>query len=281
MGRLGRWGTTEIYPMETRLFILKAIAVQMAVGFFPMPWKGRVGLFREHPHWSAITVGVLMLALTARKITLPVAGACVAVAVLHWLIRQFPLSRVVGGKREGAREQFAAADALACAVLSAGTALLVGLVLVRTPIQNRYVSFAYRTNWPLDWPQVYAWVIGYMLSLGFGSVVVGWLLAGLQKEGSQEQAMPDANTAPPGDAGDKGIRHAGRLIGFFEGFIVMTLVALGQWSAIGFLIAAKALGRIKQLDERAFAEYFLIGTLANVSVAIIAGVLVRWLGAGG
>ncbi|HUW31725.1 MAG TPA: hypothetical protein VM223_08950 [Planctomycetota bacterium] len=267
--------------METRLFILKAIAVQMCVGFFPMPWKGRVGLFREHPHWSAITVGVLMLALTARRISPPVAAACVLVGVLHWLIRQFPLWFVLGGKREGARERFAAADAMLCGGLAVGVAMLAGYLLVPTPVQNRYVSFVYRTNWPLDRPDIYAWAIGYAFSLGFASVIIGKLLAALQKEDSQEQAMPDVNTAPPGGKSDPGIRYAGRLIGFFEAFIVTTLVALGQWAAIGFLVAAKAIGRIKQLEQRAFAEYFLIGTLANVSASIIGGMLVRWLGAGG
>ena len=264
--------------METRLFILKAIAVQMAVGFLPVPWKGRTGVFRDGPHWSALTVLVAMLLLTARDITWPVAWACVAVAVLHCLIRRFTPWRTIGRGRDGARERFAVADALACAALSVAAAMLAGHVLVPTLVRNRYVSFAFRPSWPLDWPQVYAWAIGYMVSLGLGSVVVGRLLAGLQKEGSQEQAMPDANTAPPGDGSDKGIRHAGRLIGFFEAFIVTTLVALGQWPAIGFLIAAKAVGRIKQLERRAFAEYFLIGTLANVSVAIVAGMMVRWMG---
>ena len=34
------------------------------------------------------------------------------------------------------------------------------------------------------------------------------------------------------------------------------------------MIAAKTLARFKQLDDRGFAEYYLLGTLASASVAI-------------
>ncbi len=43
------------------------------------------------------------------------------------------------------------------------------------------------------------------------------------------------------------------------------------------MVAAKALARFRGLEERDFAEYFLIGTLASLLVALAVGVGVRVL----
>lgn len=69
----------------------------------------------------------------------------------------------------------------------------------------------------------------------------------------------------------------GRIIGILERAIALTLVLLGQYGALGLVVAAKALARFRGLEERDFAEYFLIGTLASLLVALGAGVGVTLL----
>jgi hypothetical protein len=69
----------------------------------------------------------------------------------------------------------------------------------------------------------------------------------------------------------------GRIIGVLERAIALTLVLLGQYGALGLVVAAKALARFRGLEERDFAEYFLIGTLASLLVALGAGVGVTLL----
>ncbi|GAC1664349.1 MAG: hypothetical protein NVS9B8_04610 [Candidatus Limnocylindrales bacterium] len=49
----------------------------------------------------------------------------------------------------------------------------------------------------------------------------------------------------------------------------------GSEAAIGFVVAAKTLARFRLLDDRDFAEYYLLGTLASVSVAIISALIGR------
>ena len=66
----------------------------------------------------------------------------------------------------------------------------------------------------------------------------------------------------------------GQMIGNLERFILYLLVLLGHWGALGFVIAAKSIARFKELDEKGFADYYLIGTLASVLVALISGVMV-------
>jgi hypothetical protein len=64
----------------------------------------------------------------------------------------------------------------------------------------------------------------------------------------------------------------GRLIGILERALVLTLILLGQFGALGLVVAAKALARFRGLDDRDFAEYFLIGTLASLLHAVLVGV---------
>jgi hypothetical protein len=54
-------------------------------------------------------------------------------------------------------------------------------------------------------------------------------------------------------------------------------VLLGEYSAVGWIIAAKSLARFKALEDREFAEYFLVGTLASLLLAVLAGVGLRIL----
>jgi hypothetical protein len=60
----------------------------------------------------------------------------------------------------------------------------------------------------------------------------------------------------------------GATIGALERLLIVTFILTGAAAAVGVVIAVKTLARFKQLDDRGFAEYYLLGTLASVSVAI-------------
>jgi len=70
--------------------------------------------------------------------------------------------------------------------------------------------------------------------------------------------------------------NAGRLIGGIERLLTYTLVLLGQFEAIGFLIAAKSILRFRENDT-AKTEYVLVGTLLSFAIAILVGLLVNWM----
>ena len=60
----------------------------------------------------------------------------------------------------------------------------------------------------------------------------------------------------------------GATIGALERLLIVAFMLTGAEAAVGFVIAAKTIARFKQLDDRGFAEYYLLGTLASVAVAI-------------
>jgi hypothetical protein len=70
--------------------------------------------------------------------------------------------------------------------------------------------------------------------------------------------------------------NRGRLIGNLERLVLTIVVAAGSYAALAFLVAAKGLIRSEDLHDRDFAEYFLIGSLASVLVALCAGLLMRF-----
>lgn len=66
-------------------------------------------------------------------------------------------------------------------------------------------------------------------------------------------------------------------IGIFERFIILTLVFNEAYSAISFVFTAKSLARFRELDNRDFVEYYLIGTLMSTVLGISGGLLLRFL----
>ncbi|MEX2011275.1 MAG: DUF3307 domain-containing protein [Chloroflexota bacterium] len=65
----------------------------------------------------------------------------------------------------------------------------------------------------------------------------------------------------------------GATIGVLERLLIVAFVLTGSTAAIGFVVAAKTLARFRQLDDRDFAEYYLLGTLASVAIALGSGLL--------
>ncbi len=69
----------------------------------------------------------------------------------------------------------------------------------------------------------------------------------------------------------------GRIIGKLERIIISALVLLNQFGAIGFVVAAKSIARFKQLEDKNFAEKYLVGTLISVSIAFIISFVLKQL----
>lgn len=122
----------------------------------------------------------------------------------------------------------------------------------------------------VSWYEVQLWLFGALLASGEANLLVRLLLdradVGVGTQGSQ----PGAGKNSPE------IEYAhGRVIGFLERLIVYTLVVAGEYGAMGWVIAAKGLARFKNLEDRTFAEYFLIGTMLSLVLAGGTALLVR------
>jgi hypothetical protein len=71
------------------------------------------------------------------------------------------------------------------------------------------------------------------------------------------------------------LAFAGLYIGWLERFLVLTAILVGSYTSVGLIIAAKSIFRFPDLKDRPFAEYFLIGTLMSVALAVVGAMFFR------
>jgi len=73
------------------------------------------------------------------------------------------------------------------------------------------------------------------------------------------------------------LQDAGLYIGWLERFLVMTALLLQSPAMVGLIFTAKSIARYPEFKSERFAEYFLIGTLLSLSLAILGGALLMRL----
>lgn len=74
-----------------------------------------------------------------------------------------------------------------------------------------------------------------------------------------------------------GAFHSGALIGTLERVLMIVLIVLSQYEAIGFLIAAKSILRFSSVNESEKSEYVVAGTFISFCIALALGLLVLHL----
>lgn len=67
------------------------------------------------------------------------------------------------------------------------------------------------------------------------------------------------------------LQNAGLYIGWLERFLVLTALLLQSPATVGLILTAKAIARYPEFKSEHFAEYFLIGTLLSISIALVGG----------
>lgn len=114
-------------------------------------------------------------------------------------------------------------------------------------------------------PRALKITFGLLLAANEANLAIRAVLSGLQLKPGRAVAALDA-----------GEYNRGRVIGLLERVLIYSFVLGGQFGAIGFVLAAKGFTRFKELENRSFAEYVLIGTLLSSGLAMVAGMLVRF-----
>ncbi|GAB54954.1 hypothetical protein GPUN_0819 [Glaciecola punicea ACAM 611] len=113
---------------------------------------------------------------------------------------------------------------------------------------------------------VFAIIIGYLLAYKPLSILIQLLLRPYLQ---QFEAATQENS---------GLQTAGEYIGALERFLIITFVLLGQFAAIGFLLAAKSVfrfGDMRRQNDRKLTEYIMLGTLLSFSFALLVGLSIK------
>lgn len=67
--------------------------------------------------------------------------------------------------------------------------------------------------------------------------------------------------------------NAGLYIGWIERFLIVTAMLMQSPALVGLILTGKSIARYPEFKEARFVEYFLIGTLLSISLAVLGGIL--------
>lgn len=73
------------------------------------------------------------------------------------------------------------------------------------------------------------------------------------------------------DDSEESLTKAGAMIGYLERVLILTFMLLGEYTAIGFVMAFKAAFRFKEAEQRTKAEYMMMGTFLSFALTIGVG----------
>ncbi len=144
-------------------------------------------------------------------------------------------------------------------VLYIGSSFIHGLNEVGT----RIIEYIIQNTGIIQFENILIIVLLYLICTTPSSVVIRYIFKIFSLQ--EKDFMNETNI---NEDKEKYIR-SGYLIGVLERIIMLTLGLSGQIGAIGFVLAAKSLARFKQLDDRNFAEKYLVGTLLSVVIALV------------
>ena len=134
--------------------------------------------------------------------------------------------------------------------------LHISVFTIASIIFDKYFTLYQLYGITIEWNYVLI-VTGYLLCLKPANILIKQIF----------------NTYGIADQTDDDLEKAGRLIGSLERMLTLTFVIMGEYEAVGFLIAAKSILRFKEGDTKK-TEYVLIGTMLSFVIAIGIGILV-------
>lgn len=130
------------------------------------------------------------------------------------------------------------------------------------------VVFLYNSVFGIDFlfdfkTKTLAVIAGFLLCAKPANIIIKFVLATFSIE------TPADN---PDNVDGKSLPNAGKLIGITERFLALGLILLGQYEAVGLIIAAKSILRFKDTQK---SEYVLVGTLLSFGIATFTGIVIR------
>ncbi len=118
----------------------------------------------------------------------------------------------------------------------------------------------------------------FIVSFIVSTFLIRWGIPKLKPETKPKDADVASESTVPIPQGDSqapifDYRASGFWIGFFETLLVFTFVCQEQYGALAIIIGAKQIVRKEKIEEN--PSYYLLGTLVNVSIALLFALIAR------
>ncbi len=217
-------------------------------------WKGY--LIHGLTHYISI-LGMVALADPHRFATFPFQLIAIGLSGLHLVVDWLKLTLTRTGRLPQNAITFLL-DQLVHLLTVIGAVLL----LVQ-PSRQIWDSWLIRVRLSQD--KILLILVVYVFVIFAGGYLVRELIRPLWK---QDPGQPSADSDE--------VINAGLYIGWLERLLVLTALVLQSPGTVGFILAAKSIARYPELKSVRFAEYFLIGTLISVTMAVGGAILLLW-----
>ncbi len=101
------------------------------------------------------------------------------------------------------------------------------------------------------------WILGLLIAHKPANILIQKLISPYKPKAEKEEIKGKDN-------------NVGRIIGTAERIVMLILIYMNQYSAIGLVLTAKSIARYDRItkDEK-FAEYYLLGTLISAGIVIV------------
>ena len=202
----------------------------------------------------AVVAGVVALADPHRLLQPFFQAILVALSAAHLVIDWSKLS-LTGSLWSGRRALAYALDQ----ALHLLTVLGAALIATRPPLQELHAWVARARVFQ---EKALLLLVVYVAVVFGGGYFVSEVLKSLLKD---ETGQPEEER--------KETIHNGLYIGWLERALVLTALALQSPSTVGFILAGKSIVRFTEMKSLRFAEYFLIGTLLSITIALGGAIL--------
>lgn len=115
----------------------------------------------------------------------------------------------------------------------------------------------------------------YLFMVDGGTRIVRGVLA--KFPGLLQRALNSMKHGAKGEenAEEREQENAGEWIGVLERIITLSFVLADSYTAIAFALTAKSIARFKELENKDFAEYYLLGTSTSVAIALLTGIILK------
>lgn len=157
---------------------------------------------------------------------------------------------------------------------------LMVIVVLWLFLTEQFYGFALQLAALFASSEVWAVIIAYLLILKPSSLLIGIFIERWEDNAKSKKKLLTNFSSSDETNPDTGLFNAGRWIGYMERMLILTFILVGQFEAVGFLLAAKSVfryGDLKEAKDIRMTEYVLIGTLCSFGIAILLGIGVKYL----
>lgn len=251
--------------MFKQLFIL-FLTIHIVADFYLQSDKLAIKKHQNYKYvlWHSVFYLIASVIFVLPFFTVALLICAVALSVLHFI---FDSIKFICVKNKIQNAVYYAADQLVhlcCIAVISAVAVYLGHSLTLLGTINSFLLLF--TSKPLI---IFKWISLLLIMIKPANITIKELIAKF-KPTDNTINVKDTTVFNLTENIDRPSNNAGAFIGSLERIIIVLLLSVGQYAAIGLVLTAKSVARYNKISEsKQFAEYYLLGTLLSTLFAIV------------